>query len=383
MNYIYNNVQRNLLHYYTSSFITAMTKKTCYVVVNGRLPGIYNTWTDCQQQITGYSNAVFKGFATLNEAHMYMKQNNMNTDYNHTNSNDNSNFTTTNRNNHDSQPTNNTTSMRNNNNNSTSISTRTSTSSTSNSIKQTKTYSKYPPQQPASLSPKRKAQLDTLLASICKRLLKNQNIKLDSVTMYTDGASRNNPGHAGGGIYVKDNNSDKYIQCAQYLGLRTNNEAEYTALLYGIELCMALGVSDINICIDSKLIQSHINGTMRITANNLYPIYNKIIDMKQQFKTFKIQWVPREQNTIADRLSNQAIDERRYDIDNMYRPININNIDDNSTQHNNATVSASSTQQHHTGQKRSSPSRRLINNSNGSNKRQQTEYNVAASIITE
>ncbi len=127
--------------------------------------------------------------------------------------------------------------------------------------------------------------------------------------IYTDGASRNNPGEAGAGVYIlQDGKPVETI--ARYLGRRTNNIAEYTAAIIGLEHAAKLGASRVKLFADSELMVKQINGQYKVKNEGLKPLYNKVKELIAKIGSVEVQYIPREQNKEADALANKAIDEK-------------------------------------------------------------------------
>lgn len=124
-----------------------------------------------------------------------------------------------------------------------------------------------------------------------------------------DGASRGNPGEAGAGAVIYD--GDRVIwRCAEPLGVRTNNEAEYMALgLLAAEL-ERRGLRGAEICGDSRLVISQVTGAWKIKEPRLKALADPVIARVKAIGA-RCCWVPREKNAEADRLSNKALDEGR------------------------------------------------------------------------
>lgn len=122
--------------------------------------------------------------------------------------------------------------------------------------------------------------------------------------IYTDGASRGNPGLAAGGIIVGDK---KYGLC---FGIATNNVAEYRALLYALREAISQKVEDIAIFSDSKLMVEQVNGRW-VTDNSVLKDYREMVlhYLGHNFKSWTLTHIPREENTEADALANKALDE--------------------------------------------------------------------------
>jgi len=146
-----------------------------------------------------------------------------------------------------------------------------------------------------------------------------QPFSTPAVTIYTDGASRGNPGIAGAGIAIYDTKTQKCIgEYAQLIGQCTNNEAEFLALVYGCELACSHQVQHVTVKADSNLMVGQVAKGWSINALNLRPLVQKIHNLQRHFQSFEMKWIPREQNKHADRLSNEAIDGRRNDVHNCF-----------------------------------------------------------------
>lgn len=129
--------------------------------------------------------------------------------------------------------------------------------------------------------------------------------------MYIDGASRGNPGASGAGVIIKDP-SGKTIRCKrQYLGIGTNNRAEYLALLIGLEAAIDAGIKRLRICSDSELLVKQLRGEYRVKNPELKKLYEKALILIKNFDKINIEHIPREMNRDADTLANEAIDARR------------------------------------------------------------------------
>jgi ribonuclease HI len=129
--------------------------------------------------------------------------------------------------------------------------------------------------------------------------------------LYVDGASRGNPGSAGAGIYITDGDG-KEVRClSKYLGHKTNNEAEYWALLLGLQEAKRLGGQFVRVFTDSELIERQVRGIYRVKDVKLKGLYQTVVQSLEGFSSFEIESIPRELNREADRLANQAIRDRR------------------------------------------------------------------------
>jgi ribonuclease HI len=123
------------------------------------------------------------------------------------------------------------------------------------------------------------------------------------------GAARGNPGKAGCGAAILDENGLTVKELSRYLGPSTNNAAEYEALLMGLEAVLALGHRNIRVQSDSELMVRQLNGTYRVRDPKLQLLYGRACALLHQFDRYTIVHVRREANQLADRLANRGIDE--------------------------------------------------------------------------
>lgn len=124
---------------------------------------------------------------------------------------------------------------------------------------------------------------------------------------YFDGASRGNPGEAGAGALLVDNNGAVVWETSRYLGKRTNNEAEYSALLLLLSAARERGVRDLKVYGDSKLVVCQVSRQWKINLPHLRALAKEAWELSEDMN-LQLQWIPREQNKRADALSNEAID---------------------------------------------------------------------------
>jgi ribonuclease HI len=127
--------------------------------------------------------------------------------------------------------------------------------------------------------------------------------------LMVDGAARGNPGEAGCGAAICNEHGVVVEELTRYLGHATNNVAEYKALLMGLEGLRKLGRKRVRVQSDSQLLVRQLNGEYRVKDEKLKLLSQKAIGLLRQFKSYRIVHVPREQNKIADRLANKAIDD--------------------------------------------------------------------------
>ena len=132
------------------------------------------------------------------------------------------------------------------------------------------------------------------------------------LVIHTDGAARGNPGPAGAGAVLRDAADGTTVaEIAEPLGRATNNVAEWTAVLLGLEEARRLGASQVDLRMDSQLVARQISGIYRVKHPDLKPLHAAVMRLLRGFDGYSVGHVPRELNVDADRLSNVAIDGRR------------------------------------------------------------------------
>jgi ribonuclease HI len=130
--------------------------------------------------------------------------------------------------------------------------------------------------------------------------------------IYTDGAARGNPGPAGLGAILRDARSGEVVaELARFLGVRTNNYAEWTAVEDALHEALRLGATHVDLRLDSELVARQISGRYRVKHPDLKPIHASVMALLGKLAGYTVAHVPRELNKDADRLSNVAIDQRQ------------------------------------------------------------------------
>ena len=128
----------------------------------------------------------------------------------------------------------------------------------------------------------------------------------------TDGGARGNPGPAGVGVVVEDAETGKILERhAHYLGETTNKQAEYQAVLLGLERCRQLNAESVEVISDSELLVKQANGEYRVKNRDLAERFMEMRGLQYQIGRVKFRLVKREQNQEADKLSNLAMDLRK------------------------------------------------------------------------
>lgn len=126
--------------------------------------------------------------------------------------------------------------------------------------------------------------------------------------VYTDGASRGNPGPASIGAVIYDDGGREVHTVSQRIGRATNNEAEYRAAIAGLEAALALGARDVHLMMDSELVVRQLSGRYKVRNPALRRLFGRVKDLQWRFASFSADSIPREQNKRADRLANEALD---------------------------------------------------------------------------
>lgn len=126
--------------------------------------------------------------------------------------------------------------------------------------------------------------------------------------VFIDGASRGNPGNSGIGILLIDQNGEQQ-QIKKFLGTRTNNQAEYMALITALETFKKPGGNKLDIYTDSQLVAHQINGIWKVKDPDIAKLHAKARKLIINFSSVTIQHIPRKKNSEADSLANEAIDE--------------------------------------------------------------------------
>ena len=129
------------------------------------------------------------------------------------------------------------------------------------------------------------------------------------VVIEADGGSRGNPGPAGYGAVVKDAaTGDVLAERKESLGVVTNNVAEYNGLIAGLAAAAELGASTVDVRMDSKLVVEQMSGRWKIKHPDMQPLAERAKELAAGFSRVKYEWIPRAQNSHADRLANEAMD---------------------------------------------------------------------------
>lgn len=129
------------------------------------------------------------------------------------------------------------------------------------------------------------------------------------VIVYTDGGARGNPGPAGSGAALFDTEGNELATAKRFLGEATNNVAEYTAIIIGLELAAEQGATHVEVRMDSELACKQLNREYRVKNEQLAKLFMRVRGAEGPFASVRYVHVRREQNKRADELVNIAIDE--------------------------------------------------------------------------
>lgn len=127
--------------------------------------------------------------------------------------------------------------------------------------------------------------------------------------LYTDGACRGNPGYGGAGAVLVDENGNVVESVKKFLGLCTNNVAEYKALILGLEEALKQNCSQVHIFLDSELLVRQINGVYKVKDETLKVLMRELKVLLTSLDEYTVEHIGRNKNRLADRLANEAIDE--------------------------------------------------------------------------
>ena len=138
----------------------------------------------------------------------------------------------------------------------------------------------------------------------------NVPANVERVVLYTDGGSRGNPGPSASGYVIFNDQNKLLVDRGVYLGITTNNQAEYTALKLALEEAKNLGAQEVTVYMDSLLVVNQMKGIFKVKNRDLWPIHDAIKQQCKQFKQVTFTQVPRELNKLADAAVNRALDEK-------------------------------------------------------------------------
>jgi ribonuclease HI len=132
----------------------------------------------------------------------------------------------------------------------------------------------------------------------------------DRLRIYSDGASRGNPGPAAIAIKILDENGKVLKKASKYLGRRTNNEAEYEALATALEFASDFTDGEVQCFLDSELVAKQLNGEYRVKSPRLEGLWLKVRKLQQHFHKVTFNHVPRTDENVeeVDNMANHVLD---------------------------------------------------------------------------
>jgi ribonuclease HI len=123
----------------------------------------------------------------------------------------------------------------------------------------------------------------------------------------TDGLSKGNPGTAAIGATIKDERGKMLATISQRIGITTNNVAEYKALIAALKQALKMKGTQVEIRSDSELMIRQLNGRYKVKSEGLKPLYIEVTQLLVKFEGVTLKYIPRELNTAADKLANEAV----------------------------------------------------------------------------
>ena len=150
------------------------------------------------------------------------------------------------------------------------------------------------------ITPDNLQSLDENTRKVLDELI-NDDENINAVSLFIDGAADLHTKIAGiGGVFLGENNEELY-RFSEYLDDATNNEAEYPALIRGLEIGLELNIINIKIYADSELVVKQVSGEYKVKHERMRPLHRKAIALLSQYSNWSLQHVPRDDNTIADK----------------------------------------------------------------------------------
>lgn len=143
---------------------------------------------------------------------------------------------------------------------------------------------------------------------------------MTKLVIHTDGASQGNPGDAGIGVVISSESGDVIREVADYIGKTTNNVAEYSALIRGIQEAYELGAASIEIRTDSELLAFQITGVYKVKSEKLKPLHAEALALLRRFRNVHVSRVGREFNSRADELAGEGIKQHRRKQNKLAKP---------------------------------------------------------------
>ena len=131
---------------------------------------------------------------------------------------------------------------------------------------------------------------------------------MNKLIIFTDGGARGNPGPAGIGAILYSEDKKVVAEISNFLGVATNNQAEYKALIAALKKATELGALELDCYLDSELVVKQLKREYKVKSPDLAPLFLEIHNLSLNFKNISYTHIPRERNKEADRLANEAMD---------------------------------------------------------------------------
>jgi ribonuclease HI len=171
--------------------------------------------------------------------------------------------------------------------------------------------------------------INGLLAAVPPETMSNPATAPDQVKIFSDGGSRGNPGPSACGFVILDMEDNLLVDRGLYMGITTNNQAEYNGLKLALEECQKLGVKRVHSYMDSMLVVNQMKGIFKVKNRELWPMHDAVARLAQSFEEIHFQHVPREFNKLADAAVNRAMDAALgIDVNRVDMPT-VDNVSDN------------------------------------------------------
>ena len=173
-------------------------------------------------------------------------------------------------------------------------------------------YNKYTWYKTGGLEPEHLTSLTQVLLGIEQPTLAKKKLRKTGVPLvYTDGGSRGNPGPSAAGFVLVDESGSVVQQGGEFLGITTNNQAEYQGVKVGLESALKYGWRTVECRVDSMLVVNQLNGSYTIKNRELWPVHESVKKLIEQFDKIKFVYIPRELNQLADGMVNKILDEEK------------------------------------------------------------------------
>lgn len=138
---------------------------------------------------------------------------------------------------------------------------------------------------------------------------KSNSAEVSSAVIHVDGACKGNPGPASIGVSITDENGESIRELSEFIGSATNNIAEYFSLIYGLTEAVSLRMTHVQVYTDSQLMARQFSGEYKVKEPHVKMLHRIAKKLSQYFLSCKVQHIPREQNKVADRLANAAMED--------------------------------------------------------------------------